>query len=134
MMMMLMEKYLQREMNTSTEELSQVLLVIQVLFTRLIIQRTIIKCINVLIIQKDFCHYKQHDDLNRMLWNVFPCTFCCAHNHCVAKCQKRKALVNKMNMLIGSETKKENLLPSSKTFFRRNAHKIFCNHCNISGH
>ena len=42
-------------------------------------------------------------------------------------------MVEKVNMSIRSENRKEDTLPSSKTFFLRNAHKCFCTHYNISG-
>lgn len=83
---------------------------------------------------KAFDDHKQHDDLNNMLWNVFPRTFFHAPNHCVARFHKRKELVKKMTMSIGIETKKGSYHLSLKTFVPRKAHKKFCTHCNISGH
>ena len=48
--------------------------------------------------------YKKHDYSNVSLhcnhrtdnmWKVYPCTLCGLHNHCLAKCWKRKSLHNK---------------------------------------
>lgn len=80
-----------------------------------------------------FHNGKQHADLNNMFSNVFPCTFFLSSNHCVDKCDKRKATTKKMFMSNGIETKKRKSHPRFKTREPREAQKNFCTHYNISG-
>ena len=77
---------------------------------------------------------KQHADLNNMLRNMFPCTFCLSSNHCVDKCDKRKSIIKKMFMSNGIETERRKYYPRLKACEPRGAQKNFCTHYNISGH
>lgn len=76
-----------------------------------------------------FFDFEPHNQLNKVLWNMVPCTFYHSHNHSVKKCQQRKELLE-----CGNETRKKNSLLGSKTMSSSSKHKNLCTHCNISGH
>ena len=65
---------------------------------------------------------------------MFPCTFFLSSNHCVDKCDKRKTINNAMFMSTRIETERRKSHPKIKASELRGAQKVFCTHCNISGH
>lgn len=64
---------------------------------------------------------------------MFPCTFCLPINHCVDKCDKRKAVIKNIFMSTGIETEKRKYHPRLKASEPRGAQNNLCTHYNING-
>lgn len=75
--------------------------------------------------------YKRHGDFNNV-WEMFPCTFCHATNHCLVDCEQRKVLVKIMEQIL--RTRYEEPLSVMKNSLSMGKHKKFCTHCSMNGH
>jgi len=66
------------------------------------------------------------------LWNMYPCTFCDAFDHCVAICEKHMVMVKRMDQILGI---KDNDSPlHERTPLSTRKRKLFSTHCNMPRH
>ena len=66
------------------------------------------------------------------LWNMYPCTFCDAFDHCVAICEKHMVMVKRMDQITGI---KHDESPSPlRTSLSLSKRKYFCTHYKMHGH
>jgi hypothetical protein len=82
-----------------------------------------------------FFDYKKNGKEKHSLWYKCPCMFSGLHNHCVAKCWKRKSLYKKFMSTRKEERRKDhsprlNVEHGNKELKSKN----YCNHCNMSAH
>jgi len=65
-------------------------------------------------------------------WNMYPCTFYDAFDHCVVICEKFMVMLKRMDNIIGM---KHDEYPShERVSFSVSKRKSFCTHCQMNEH